>query len=159
MCPTLCDPTDHSPPGSCVHGILQARMLEGVAISFSNTSNNQSLNKMKFISLSCKSVDRRSRAGGLLHCVRDPYTLYLVSSQCHCLPSQVHLLVYSSFSHHSCYSSKKRLLFKGHTHNLFVSPWSELSPVSTSKCTEGLWKIYSLFWASVSACKLHRFYY
>ena len=34
-CPTLCDPTDGSPPGSSVPGILQARMLEWVAISFS----------------------------------------------------------------------------------------------------------------------------
>ena len=35
-CPTLCDPTDGSPPGSPVPGILQARILEWVAISFSN---------------------------------------------------------------------------------------------------------------------------
>ena len=35
-CPTLCDPIDGSPPGSLVPGILQARTLEGVAISFSN---------------------------------------------------------------------------------------------------------------------------
>ena len=35
-CPTLCDPRDGSPPGSPVHGILQARILEWVAISFSN---------------------------------------------------------------------------------------------------------------------------
>ena len=35
-CPTLCDPIDGSPPGSPVPGILQARTLEGVAISFSN---------------------------------------------------------------------------------------------------------------------------
>ena len=35
-CPTLCDPTDGSPPGSPVPGILQARTLEWVAISFSN---------------------------------------------------------------------------------------------------------------------------
>ena len=34
--PTLCDPIDGSPPGSPVPGILQARMLEWVAISFSN---------------------------------------------------------------------------------------------------------------------------
>ena len=34
-CPTLCDPTDGSPPGSPVLGILQARTLEWVAISFS----------------------------------------------------------------------------------------------------------------------------
>ena len=35
-CPTLCDPTDGSPPGSPVPGILQVRTLEWVAISFSN---------------------------------------------------------------------------------------------------------------------------
>ena len=34
-CPTLCDPTDGSPPGSPFPGILQARTLEWVAISFS----------------------------------------------------------------------------------------------------------------------------
>ena len=34
-CPTLCDPMDCSPPGSSVHGILQARMLEWVVMSFS----------------------------------------------------------------------------------------------------------------------------
>jgi len=36
LCPTLCDPTDRSPPGSHVPGILQARTLEWVAISFSS---------------------------------------------------------------------------------------------------------------------------
>ena len=35
-CPTLCDPIDGNPPGSSVPGILQARTLEWVAISFSN---------------------------------------------------------------------------------------------------------------------------
>ena len=35
-CPTLHDPTDSSPPGSAVPGILQARTLEWVAISFSD---------------------------------------------------------------------------------------------------------------------------
>ena len=35
-CPTLCDPLDGSPPGSPVPGILQARTLEWVAISFSD---------------------------------------------------------------------------------------------------------------------------
>ena len=35
-CPTLCDPIDGSPPGSAVPGIPQARILEWVAISFSN---------------------------------------------------------------------------------------------------------------------------
>ena len=35
-CPTLCDPIDGSPPGSAVPGILQARILEWVATSFSS---------------------------------------------------------------------------------------------------------------------------
>ena len=38
-CPTLCDPIDGSPPGSPVHGIFQARVLEWVAISFSRGSS------------------------------------------------------------------------------------------------------------------------
>ena len=36
-CPTLCDPKDGSPPGSAIPGIFQARTLEWVAISFSNS--------------------------------------------------------------------------------------------------------------------------
>ena len=35
QCPILCDPVDCSPPDSSVHGILQARILEGVAMPFS----------------------------------------------------------------------------------------------------------------------------
>ena len=48
-CPTLCDPIDGSPPGSPIPGILQARTLEWVAISFSNAWKW----KMKVKSLSC----------------------------------------------------------------------------------------------------------
>ena len=36
LCPSLCDPMDCSLPGSSIHGIFQARVLEWVAISFSN---------------------------------------------------------------------------------------------------------------------------
>ena len=48
-CLTLCDPIDGSPPGSPVPGILQARTLEWVAISFSNAWKW----KVKVKSLSC----------------------------------------------------------------------------------------------------------
>ena len=48
-CPTLCDPIDGSPPGSPVPGILQARTLEWVVISFSNAWKW----KVKVKSLSC----------------------------------------------------------------------------------------------------------
>ena len=37
--PTLCDPVDYSPPGSSVHGILQAIILEWVAMSFSRDTH------------------------------------------------------------------------------------------------------------------------
>ena len=47
-CPTLCNPADGSPPGSPVPGILQARTLEWVAISFSNAGKR----KVKVKSLS-----------------------------------------------------------------------------------------------------------
>ena len=49
LCPTLCDPIDGSPPGSPVLGILQARTLEWVTISFSNAWKG----KVKVKSLSC----------------------------------------------------------------------------------------------------------
>ena len=49
LCLTLCDPIDGSPPGSPVPGILQARTLEWVAISFSNALKW----KVKMKSLSC----------------------------------------------------------------------------------------------------------
>ena len=39
LCPTLCDPMDCSLPGSSVHGILQARILEWVAMPFSRESS------------------------------------------------------------------------------------------------------------------------
>ena len=39
--PTFCDPVGYSPPGSSVHGIFQARILEQVAISFSRGSSQQ----------------------------------------------------------------------------------------------------------------------
>ena len=49
-CPTLCDPMDSSLPGSSAHGILQARILEWVAISVSrgsSQSRNHGGNKSK----------------------------------------------------------------------------------------------------------------
>ena len=49
LCPTLCNPLDCSPPGSSVHGILQARILEWVAISFSRGSSR----RREWIQVSC----------------------------------------------------------------------------------------------------------
>ena len=43
-CPTLSDPTDYSPPGSSVHGIFQARVLEWGAIAFSGYIYEEKIN-------------------------------------------------------------------------------------------------------------------
>ena len=51
LCPTLCDPTDGSPTGSAIPGILQARIVEWVAISFSNAWKWKVKVKMKSLSL------------------------------------------------------------------------------------------------------------
>ena len=65
-CPTLCDPIDSSPPGSLVPGILQARTLEWVAISFFN-------GKMK----------RESEVAQLCPTLRDPMNCSLPGSSVH----------------------------------------------------------------------------
>ena len=49
-CPTLCDPMDCSPPGSSVHGILQARILEWVAMPFSRGSPHPGIKPVSLIS-------------------------------------------------------------------------------------------------------------
>ena len=53
-CLTLCNPMNCSPPGSSVHGILQARILEWVAISFSRGSSQP---RVQHTSLAIKSVN------------------------------------------------------------------------------------------------------
>ena len=46
-CPTICDAIDHSPPGSSVHGIFQARVLEWGAIAFSDDQHRQHIKKQR----------------------------------------------------------------------------------------------------------------
>jgi len=50
-CPTLRDPMDYSLPGSSVHGIFQARVLEWGAIAFSVTETNGTLSSMTALAL------------------------------------------------------------------------------------------------------------
>ena len=57
-CPTLCDPTDGSPPGSSVPGILQASILERVAISFSSACMHAEL--LQSCPTLCDSTDSSS---------------------------------------------------------------------------------------------------
>ena len=74
LCPTLCDPKDCSPPGSSVHGTLQARILEWVAIPFSRGFfSTQGLNL------------------GLLHC-RQSFTIWATWTRTRiCCPGPSHI--------------------------------------------------------------------
>ena len=66
-CPTLCDPIDDSPPGSPIPGILQARTLEWVAISFSNASKwkvkMKSLSRARLLATPCAAAHGSSVHG------------------------------------------------------------------------------------------------
>ena len=64
LCLTLCDPMDCGPPSSSVYGILQARILEWVAISFSRGSSRP------------RDWTRVSCIVGRFHCTYVPYLLY-----------------------------------------------------------------------------------
>ena len=66
-CPTLCDPIDGSPPGSSVPGILQARTLEWVAISF----------------IQCMKVKSESKVTQLCLTLSDPMDCSLPGSSIH----------------------------------------------------------------------------
>ena len=63
LCPTLSDPMDCSPPGSSVHGIFQARVLEWVAIAFSNTEDRK--NKNTFLHLLVKHSESKLELWGV----------------------------------------------------------------------------------------------
>ena len=75
LCPVLCDPMDCSPPGSSVHGILQARILEWVASPFSkgfSQPRDQWVDHNAGI-LHCRQIlDRLSQEGSLGRTVFNP---------------------------------------------------------------------------------------
>ena len=68
-CPTLCNPRDDSPPGSPIPGVLQARTLEWVAISFSNAWNwkvkVKSLSHVRLLATPCTTSPPGSSTHGI----------------------------------------------------------------------------------------------
>ena len=60
-CPTLCTPRDSSPPGSSVHGICQARVLEWVVIAFSNMLSRLVLTFLPSSKRTCRAANNQGR--------------------------------------------------------------------------------------------------
>ena len=75
-CPTLCNPIDGSPPGSFVPGVLQARILEWVAISFSSTCMHA--NSLQSYWTLCDPMDS-SPPGSSVHRILQARTLEWVA--------------------------------------------------------------------------------
>ena len=79
-CPTLCNPINGSPPGSSVPGILQARILEWVAISFSNAYMHAK--SLKSCSTLCDPM-HSSPLGSSVHGILQARILLLLSRVSH----------------------------------------------------------------------------
>ena len=78
-CPTLCNPVDCSQPGSSIHGIFQARVLEWVAISFSRGSS-----RPRDQTQVCHIVGRRFTIGPTLLIHKHPLSLFFLSCSWQC---------------------------------------------------------------------------
>ena len=113
-CPTLCDPIDGSPLGSPVPGILQARILEGVAIFFSNAWKW----KVKAKSLSCIWLQRpHGLQSTRLLCPWD-FPGKSTGVGCHCLLRE-------PGHRHPIWTSSPRLQRKGFLIQTYIFPISE----------------------------------
>ena len=84
-CPTLCNPIDGSPPGSPIPGILQARTLEWVAISFSNAwkwkVKVKSLSRVQLLATPWTAAHRAPPFPTLLSCYKAPVWIPWVIQQ------------------------------------------------------------------------------
>ena len=96
LCLTLCKPIDCSPPGSSVRGILQARILEWVAISFSECYTGFTLRSYSHPMEILKSSPRFLQIPGSLHSLCRTLLLFPVPSELfHSLMPHIHLLLSS----------------------------------------------------------------
>ena len=79
LCLTLCDPMDCSPPDSSVHGILQARILEWVAISFSKGSSwpRQGSNPVSYASCIGRQVTIYNESPYILGWPKSLFSIFL----------------------------------------------------------------------------------
>ena len=94
-CPTLCDPVDCSPPDSSVHGILQARVLEWVAISFSRGSSQpRDWTQVSCITGRCFILWATKEAKGDTHGEH-----LILQPHLFCVPT-LYLSIYSRDNHH-----------------------------------------------------------
>ena len=95
LCPTLCDPIDSSPPGSPVPGILQARTVEWVAISFSNAwkwkVKVKSLSRVRLLATPWTAARQAPLSMGFSRQESIAFWQMEVGKWDHCQPAIIHL--------------------------------------------------------------------
>ena len=120
-CPILCDPIDGSPPGSPILGILQARTLEWVAISFSNACKW----KVKVKSLSCVQVLATPWTAAYQAPPSMGFSRQEYWSGCHCLlPSRYLLPVYCDWLRGGHVIKAGPIRVHLRTKNFYLPPWN-----------------------------------
>ena len=126
-CPTPCDPIDGSPPGSPVPGILQARALEWVAISFSNAQKwKEKVKSLSRVRPSATLWTAAHQAPPSMGFSRQEYWSGVP------LPSPILILVAHCFNYCACVLSCIRL---------FATPWAvaHQGPLSVKFCRQEYW--------------------
>ena len=112
-CPTLCDPIDWSPPGSPVPGILQARTLEWVAISFSKAwkwkNKVKSLSRVRFLATPWTAAHQAPPSMGIFRQeywsgvpLPSPiymllYVIHIYGCMCVCVYTYIHIYIYNLY--------------------------------------------------------------
>ena len=108
-CPTLCDPIDSSPPGSPIPGILQARTLEWVSISFSNAwkwkVKVKSLSPVRLLRPHGRQPTRLLRPWDFLGESTGPQANWMH------VHSRITLVLWHSVPHHCCLVTCTYILF------------------------------------------------
>ena len=146
-CPTLCDPIDSSPPSSAVPGILQARTLEWVAISFSNTwkwkVKVKSLSRVWLLATPWTAAHQAPLSMGVSEGVPGKGT----GVGRHCL---LHINTYSLWYNGERGESETR----GHKNILEDSTWTQILPFS-SHCCQWVWGLGQLIPELLQNCLIY----
>ena len=136
-CLILCDPTDSSPPGSSIHGILQARIVEWVAFSFSRGSSQpRDWTQVchiagSFLTVWASRGTQMIKHNSNIRCYQKAYDLEFNGSS----PHTHHILKDGDEWHNMLFPPKKKIVLKKRFSKsiLTTSAWNlkiEINPVS-----------------------------
>ena len=144
-CPTLCDPIDGSPPGCPVPGILQARILEWVAISFSNAwkwkVKVKSLSRVRLLATSWTAAYQALPSMGFSR--QEYWSGMPLSSPSRHLRIEINILYYCTLYSIVQKVHKSTTACRGCTHMMYVRHVNYTYGTGYANICSGLWKFAS----------------